>query len=346
MDNFLFAFNPDSEPATPLPPPGTPRHAERPAPATPLPPAPGTPSLNSLLQRRPLFFSCLVLTKSQTQTRQPHSVSSFAGAEVGEDGSVCPVCHEPKKGKKRYCDKHHKAFECIQTSATKPKPGTELKVKKKQKKKQDRAKKKKAAKKGDKVSSDGPSSSDLRSDEITVEHKAFNKVFGFKRHKGEPMLQQQVLLKFCDDFPEGSAPKGKKRGDGFTVTNFVHDQGTRVSKKQVSSKAKWDYEFFCKQMSALRGWPATKAHEKWTELDTPENFADNLGEAPFRKRLRIPPNLSGGDRSDSENENFELKAMRTEGNKATKNMKDDDKAQLLSEMRTGFSGVEQPGSAL
>ena len=136
------------------------------------------------------------------------------------------------------------------------------------------------------------------------------------------------------------------RGDGFTVTSFAHQKGSRLSKKTVSSKPKWDYEVFCSQMASLRNWSQAKAHEKWAELDTPQNFADNLGEPPFIKRLRIPARLAGTDRSDSEEENFEQRQLITEGGKPIKNMSDADKAQLLLEMSTGFSGVDKPGSAI
>jgi hypothetical protein len=177
-------------------------------------------------------------------------------------------------------------------------------------------------------------------------HMRFRKVFGYKRCGGEPVLAQRVLLDFCDQFPSGSEKKGTKRGANFSCTNYVHNSGSRRAKRAKRVRPKMDYEFFITEMQTKRNWSAAKADSVWKELDAVEaNFADNAGPQPFSRRLRIPTNLVCGECSESEDENFEERYASTTGGKPSKNLSEEERTKLVSEMKMGFSKLESAAPA-
>jgi hypothetical protein len=71
-------------------------------------------------------------------------------------------------------------------------------------------------------------------------------------------------------------------------------------------------------------------------LDTPENYADDLGPHPHTARLKIPANLLCMDESESGEDNYVDRSVATCG-QAIKNASSDAKETLMAEMSKGFS---------
>jgi hypothetical protein len=114
--------------------------------------------------------------KKQQQKAGLKSLLAKQPQSVGSSDNLCCVCQEDKKAKRKYCDIHHRAYECIERAACKPAPGMEAKFEKLKKNKLAKSKakaKKKPNKKGASSSSASSSSSTCHSKDLTTEHKAF-----------------------------------------------------------------------------------------------------------------------------------------------------------------------------
>ena len=99
---------------------------------------------------------------------QLHMQRSLSQSSDASREKVCPVCSQPSKPKKKYCDKHNRAFDNIMRQACKPPNGTKV-VKK------PKAKKSKRNGKDQQSQSNGSSDDEPKTDE----HKAFLSLIPF-----------------------------------------------------------------------------------------------------------------------------------------------------------------------
>ncbi len=102
-------------------------------------------------------------------------------------------------------------------------------------------------------------------------------IFGDRSTEGDPATATQVLIDFCEQFPEGKCGATRKKRGDMMLAQYTHAKGKRVAKKTISSKYKLDHEAFIVRMRAARDWSAERAAAEWRRLDQPEQFADMKG---------------------------------------------------------------------
>ena len=168
---------------------------------------------------------------------------------------------------------------------------------------------------------------------------SYLKIFGNRAtgNQGQPALATQVLCQYCDASPDGKEKKGAKRGT-LSLTTFSHEHSVKKARTRRRGKAIWDFEIFINQMKLLRGWMPERCEKEWAALlQIPENLVDKTGPHAARpERLRIPPWMAGNEAENNDDEVAETKRLSSHS-KSSGSMTDEMKAQLKSELFSGFS---------
>lgn len=223
-----------------------------------------------------------------------------------QGGSPTCFCGQAKEGKDARCARHKRAFECIWRDYVK------------------------------KAGSD------------TERARTFYTIFGNTKRAeefpGQPDIAEQVLMDFCDQFPESVDGSRAKRGD-VNLSKFAHVQGCRKATDEVSASEKMDWELFAGKMKLFRCWDKEVARQHWRALEADDNVdRDNKGikDSNGRPTLRlaIPPSYFGGDATEERMSSYEDKSMSREG-KAVKNMDEETFNKYLGECRKGFKESNQ-----
>ena len=153
------------------------------------------------------------------------------------------------------------------------------------------------------------------------------------------MVADQVLCDFISAFPEGKEKKGMKRGN-VCLTQYIHDHGTRKSRKDIGAKQILDRELFVTKMEIARKLNPQRCLDEWSKLEAdPLNHYDSNGPPWAPLRLRIPGWLLGSEYEAEETENYEQKALRS-SSKIEKNMNQESREQILGEVSKGFGHVQ------
>ena len=180
-----------------------------------------------------------------------------------EDGAKsCPTCGELVNKGKKYCPKHHRAYECLETSHVKKGTGKEAE-----------AFYAIFGRRARKQSAKKPAVTFVPCDQA---------------------LANETLLEFLQNFPEGKETKvGKKRGD-MKLTSAVSSEGTRQSNDDVARRRLYDQELFVTAMHTMRGWMAEKAMTEWNNLvaSTPEELKKYGGARAIPCKCQCLPSCS------------------------------------------------------
>jgi hypothetical protein len=204
----------------------------------------------------------------------PGGLPGLSSAETRVSDGVhgqCKTCDEAC-GKQSYCPKHRRAKESIMRQACK-----------------------------------GWSEGQPETEEVA----AFHTIFGRLARKakggneavqamcGDNSLANQVLVEFCETYPDGKemgkSTRGKVRGK-ISLTRYVHQHSYQQSVENVSARRKWDFEFFWNQMKHGRAWAFEKSLKEWNKLrDTPGTKRDYLG--PVDAPLRLPSQDNASSRA-------------------------------------------------
>ena len=170
--------------------------------------------------------------------------------------------------------------------------------------------------------------------------RRYIRIFGGKGgEEGLPLVADQVLCDFISAFPEGKEKKGMKRGN-VCLTQYIHDHGTRKSRKDVGAKQILDRELFATKMEIARKWNPQRCLDEWSKLEAdPLNHYDSNGPPWAPLRLRVPGWLLGSDYEAEETENYEQKALRS-SSKIEKNMNQESREQILGEVSKGFGHLQ------
>jgi hypothetical protein len=158
------------------------------------------------------------------------------------------------------------------------------------------------------------------------------------KKESQPVLIADILMKYCDNFPDGKEKAGKKRGF-MTLTTFLHEHSVKRSKTKRRAKSIWDWELFTTQMKFLRGWLPERCEKEWHALVmVPENVVDKQGSTGLRpERIRVPAWMIGSEQELSDEEVAETKTLQTHSKAA--GMTEEARTQLRSEMTSGFSSL-------
>ena len=183
---------------------------------------------------------------------------------------------------------------------------------------------------------------------ITEEAEIFYTIFGdvkrARQFPGKPDLAEEALMDFVEEFPEAANGSRAKRGE-TNLSKYFHQTGTRVSKDDVSTHMKMDWELFSGKMKLLRGWEKEESRRHWRLLEDDPTVAEDMkgvkdSAGRPTKRLAIPPTYFGGDSTESRSSQYEDKSMIKESKPMT-NLDDDTFAAYLAECRKGFKDTSQ-----
>ena len=215
-------------------------------------------------------------------------------------------CGETQEPKNGYCARHKRAYECIWRQYV----GKNCKI----------------------------------SEEAEIFYTIFGDVKRARQFPGKPDLAEEALMDFVEEFPEAANGSSAKRGE-TNLSKYFHQTGTRVSKDDVSTHMKMDWELFSGKMKLLRGWEKEESRRHWRLLEDDPTVAEDMkgvkdSAGRPTKRLAIPPTYFGGDSTESRSSQYEDKSMIKESKPMT-NLDDDTFAAYLAECRKGFKDTSQ-----
>ena len=218
--------------------------------------------------------------------------------DEGGEKAGCPVCGEPVNRGKKYCPKHHRAYECLETSHVKK--GSEIEA---------ASFWKIFGRRGRKATAKKPALSFIPCDQP---------------------LANETLLEFCKMFPDGKETKvGKKRGS-MSLVSVANKEGARQSQDDVERRRLYDQELFTNAMKNKRGWTQERAKAEWEKLvaSTPEEQKKYGGISGAPLQIPIPPHLLGEQFDENRAGKFDEHAVETRS-KAENMTRDEDKFKKL-----------------
>ena len=140
---------------------------------------------------------------------------------------ACKVCETDATAKGKYCVKHQRAYDCIKKMSMKGCVRRKKRVagKTKKKHKKQKAKPKRKASKQNVAVTDDEDDADASSSEDsmevkTVEYEAFKRIFGTKKHPGEPETSGRVLVDFVERWPDIDDGSRNRRGEGLVLGTY------------------------------------------------------------------------------------------------------------------------------
>ena len=175
----------------------------------------------------------------------------------------------------------------------------------------------------------------------TAESMNYKQIFGARKTKhlpayaGKPEVAVQVVLDYCELYPDGKETSTKARGI-LKLAQYSHSLGTMVSTSEFSQRPQWDLELFTNQMWNLRKWSAEKCRTEFRKmLEDPATRGDNGGPPEAPARIRVPAWMTGTDFAEARNTLFETKEVKKQSKAGQANQETLD--MWHSESQQGFS---------